>query len=479
MSPINQGESTCPSHLGKRRTAGMVAIMVAAIAGASAYAFTASNTGLAAHKAGGSAAAAVTGYAVSNVAYEWAYDGQTVTSFSFNLDAAANDVKAALTAAAPIANADWTDWTGRSHHVQGHVHAGGRDHQRQRGAADRGCRRERYGHNQSRNADLDLGAAGPQRPGRSARPSPTDRSQHHATPLDRPEARRRRSRADCGRPLLVPLRTNRNRRLDNLCGDRRHQHAAPVPHGRPRPGPGPRALPRGRRRRLPQRQAPQDRPPPDRRASATGRYIFKGDNNTSRPRAPPRDQLLGTLWFKVPGLAQRLGPLRHPATVGALVALGALLLGSSAFVKRRRRRGRRPDVTAVVPQASVAAAGYTAHWVHGLLVVAGAVLTPLLVFAILAYARPTASIAPVSHSYAQKGAFSYSADTVWGPAYPHGHATTGDPLFLRLVHTVRVRMAYSFKAPGDHRSPAPPPSRRRSCRRTAGSKRSSPRGASA
>jgi hypothetical protein len=95
--------------IGKRRTAGMVAIMVACIAGASAYAFTASNTGLVDHKAGGSVAAAVSGYVVTNVGYTWDADGQSVNAVTFTLDAPANDVKAALTAATPTASTDYTD----------------------------------------------------------------------------------------------------------------------------------------------------------------------------------------------------------------------------------------------------------------------------------------------------------------------------------------------------------------------------------
>jgi hypothetical protein len=92
----------------KRRTAGIVAVMVAGVAGASAYAFTASNTGLVDHKAGASAAV-VSGYTVSNVSYTWDSAGANVTKVEFDLDAAANDVKAALTAAAPTAASDWTD----------------------------------------------------------------------------------------------------------------------------------------------------------------------------------------------------------------------------------------------------------------------------------------------------------------------------------------------------------------------------------
>lgn len=93
--------------ISKRRTAGLVAIMVACIAGASAYAFTAANTGLAAHKAGATQVN-VTGYAVTALNYTFSADGTTVQKATFQLDAAATDVKVALTAAAPTV-ADWYD----------------------------------------------------------------------------------------------------------------------------------------------------------------------------------------------------------------------------------------------------------------------------------------------------------------------------------------------------------------------------------
>jgi len=93
--------------IGKRRTAGIVAIMVACIAAVSAYAFTASNT-VSAHTAG-AGAAAVTGYTVTGPTdYTFSADGLTVVSVSFALDSAATDVAAALSAADPV-HADWVD----------------------------------------------------------------------------------------------------------------------------------------------------------------------------------------------------------------------------------------------------------------------------------------------------------------------------------------------------------------------------------
>jgi hypothetical protein len=94
-------------HFRKRRTTGIAAIVIACIAGASAYAFTASNT-VTNHSAG-AGSAVVSGYTVTGPTdYTFSPDGTTVEAVSFQLDKAANDVAAALSAAAPV-QADWVD----------------------------------------------------------------------------------------------------------------------------------------------------------------------------------------------------------------------------------------------------------------------------------------------------------------------------------------------------------------------------------
>ena len=95
--------------IGKRRTAGIVAIMLATIAGASAYAFTASNT-VTAHKSG-VGSAAVTGYTVAPASpnYTFSPDGVDVESVSFDVGAAATDVAASLATTATAAT--WVDCT--------------------------------------------------------------------------------------------------------------------------------------------------------------------------------------------------------------------------------------------------------------------------------------------------------------------------------------------------------------------------------
>ena len=91
----------------RRNVAAVLAVGVACGGGASAYAFTASNT-VAAHTAG-AGSAVVSAYTVSSPTnYTFSADGTTVTAISFQLNAAATDVAAAISAAAPV-NADWVD----------------------------------------------------------------------------------------------------------------------------------------------------------------------------------------------------------------------------------------------------------------------------------------------------------------------------------------------------------------------------------
>jgi hypothetical protein len=94
-------------NLGKRNVIGVIAVLVAVVAGASAYAFTAS-IGVTAHNAG-AGSAVVSGYTVTGPTnYTFSADGLTITGVDFTLDNPATDVAAALSAAAPV-QADWAD----------------------------------------------------------------------------------------------------------------------------------------------------------------------------------------------------------------------------------------------------------------------------------------------------------------------------------------------------------------------------------
>ena len=77
----------------------------------------------------------------------------------------------------------------------------------------------------------------------------------------------------------------------------------------------------------------------------------------------------------------------------------------------------------------------------------------LLALGLLAFThRPTKPVA-VSNPYTESVAFGYHADVprAAAPVYPRGSLTTGDPVFLRLVHRVQVTVGYRFAARAPHR----------------------------
>lgn len=81
---------------GKRNTAAIAALVVAAVAGVGAYAFTATNDVPAEYA--GAGVASVTHFTVSNVSYTFSADTTTVTEVTFDLDQDASDVAIALDA---------------------------------------------------------------------------------------------------------------------------------------------------------------------------------------------------------------------------------------------------------------------------------------------------------------------------------------------------------------------------------------------
>jgi len=93
-------------HLHRRNMAGILAVGIACVSGASAYAFTASNT-VPNHTAG-VGQGTVSGYTgIDTVAYTYDPTGTHVEAVSFNMNAAVSSVEAALTSTTTTAQGDW------------------------------------------------------------------------------------------------------------------------------------------------------------------------------------------------------------------------------------------------------------------------------------------------------------------------------------------------------------------------------------
>jgi signal peptidase I len=175
------------------------------------------------------------------------------------------------------------------------------------------------------------------------------------------------------------------------------------------------------------------------------RYVFKGDNNSFvDPVHPRRDELIGRLWVRVPHGGSALGWLHTPIIAALLCGGVALLLVAPA--RRRRRRGRRRGDERSGPRGAPPVTGRpnTINNPNAQMVLTGcaAVAVLCLGIALLAWARPATNPVAGKISYTQKVRFSYRADAPAGAVYPTGTVRTGDPIFLRLVRRVRVKVAY-------------------------------------
>ena len=180
-------------------------------------------------------------------------------------------------------------------------------------------------------------------------------------------------------------------------------------------------------------------------------FVFKGDSNgyVDSARATKAD-IVGRLWFTVPGVGAVLAGTR--TSLFALpLALLALLLTVVRWSRRRKRRLFRglsvhdgsSDVTAVdgaVSSAGRRRAALVLSAMGGLFGVAYLVTLSL-----------PAGPSTTARSYEQRGSFSYGATPASAASvYPTGAVTTGDPIFLRLVRDLRVTFAYRFSSTLPH-----------------------------
>jgi signal peptidase I len=175
------------------------------------------------------------------------------------------------------------------------------------------------------------------------------------------------------------------------------------------------------------------------------RYVFKGDNNSFvDPVHPHRDEIIGRLWVRVPRGGAMLSWLRIPA-IAALLC-GGIGLVALWPVRRRRRRGRGRGKADARPRGAPSMNARSLRMVSPnaqlLLFGCAAVAVACTVLGLLAWTRSTTDPVAAKVNYTHKVRFSYRADAPAGAVYPTGTVKTGDPIFLRLVDQVRVKVAY-------------------------------------
>jgi signal peptidase I len=183
------------------------------------------------------------------------------------------------------------------------------------------------------------------------------------------------------------------------------------------------------------------------------RFVVKGDNNDFvDPTHPVRAQVVGKLSVRVPHGGRVMRWLHTPFMAALLTGAMALflLMGAKQQRRRRSRRGssntgasRRLDHSA--SEGAVSANG------PAIFVGSAAAVAAFLALGVVALAHPAAKPVAVKTPYTEKVSFGYHARATAGPVYPDGMVKTGDPIFLKLVHRVRVKAHYRLDAKAPQR----------------------------
>jgi signal peptidase I len=181
------------------------------------------------------------------------------------------------------------------------------------------------------------------------------------------------------------------------------------------------------------------------RSVEDGRFVFKGDNNDFvDPEHPTGEQLVGTLWVRVPAVGTLVEWLREPLHLALLVALAAVFafggVGASLSIGRRQPHSRRR------PRRTPTAAPVGARHELRLLAGVSCAAVALAGLGIVAFTRPAATVVSDDSAYVHQGRFSYDAAVHRSAAYPSGLVSTGEPVFLRLVPRLRLSFDYRLES---------------------------------
>jgi signal peptidase I len=179
------------------------------------------------------------------------------------------------------------------------------------------------------------------------------------------------------------------------------------------------------------------------------RYDFKGDHNHFvDPTHPTRSQLIGALWVHIPHGGAVFHTLHSPVMAAVLCGLVALLFVGTGETKRRRsRRGNRGNGSArqgASLMSSLDRGTPLGISVRSLLIGTAAVAVACALVAGYAHTRPPSTSVTHRIQYTQKGHIAYHATAPAGAVYPNGTVTTGDPIFLQLVHRLAIKVGYRF-----------------------------------
>ena len=192
-------------------------------------------------------------------------------------------------------------------------------------------------------------------------------------------------------------------------------------------------------------------------ASSPSRAIATSSRATtttsSIPTRPSRSELVGRLSLRVAHGGRVLAWLHTPFMAALLLGGLAALLLLGATQQRRRRDRRRPSEarSVQVSRARADREGILGVDTQTVFTASAVAAVAFLALSALAFARPATKPIAVKTPYTEKVSFGYHAKAPAGPVYPDGVVTTGDPIFLKLVHRVRIKAHYRLTATAPQR----------------------------
>jgi signal peptidase I len=185
-------------------------------------------------------------------------------------------------------------------------------------------------------------------------------------------------------------------------------------------------------------------------------FVTKGDHNDFvDPDRPARADVVGKLAFRVPHGGLVLHWLHTPFMAALLCGGMALLLFLGAKQRRRRRDRRRPLDERGIRQLEPLRASRDRHAFYegheqSIFTTCAVVALVFLAFGALAFTRSTTKPSADKTPYTEKVSFGYHAKASAGPVYTDGVVSTGDPIFVKLVHDVHVKAHYRLEAKAPH-----------------------------
>ena len=186
-----------------------------------------------------------------------------------------------------------------------------------------------------------------------------------------------------------------------------------------------------------------------------GRFVLKGDQNSWLDAYhPARDEVLGEMVLRVPGLGGRMHAVRSPAGAVAVASMASAVgLGARRRVRRGRagshaarreeraaeREAKRDRVAKPLPSHASESGAIAA--------VLGAVAAAAIGVGAILYALPPTVSAPRDVPYEHRGAFSYTGvvPDVGHPVYGGQAVETGDPVYLKLTNRIEVTFDYDLE----------------------------------